>query len=395
MKRIFDYYATIFTLAVFTLIGCKDSVSEITPVTITGKWYFESQVGSALLAGKKTDINQINGFDDQSDVYFEFKADGTGNSVDGPFTYTLNGNTLTIKQSGTTTDFTASLSNSKLNLTLGSATLALITNFYNVGNTAKMTNLELTYTFITEKEANIAFGGPSIPTCLTKTTQSSNNTYPTTYTYDSEGKVLTSGTSSSSVTSYITNKVKFGSDSSPAVLRKDVAGNTAEYYCNYFGRTNRIKYLDASGKLNQIAVYKYNTDNTVKSISRDIYNLNGIIALSYFDEFIYENGNGTKTFRTNYTGDSKVVSAPKYLYEENTYDKLPLKTLRVYPYNFGKVDTNNQIKSVIYNKDGSVSFTYDYTNTYDSKGFITKYDSKYTSSTSSSISTTTFTYECK
>lgn len=394
MKRIFNYYAIIFTLALFTLIGCKKSESEITPVTITGKWYFESQVGSALLAGKKTDINQINGFDDQSDVYFEFKADGTGNSVDGTFTYTLSGNTLTIKQSGTTTDFTVSLSNSKLNLALGSTTLALITNFYNVGNTAKMTNLELTYTFITEQEANIAFGGPAIPTCLTKTTQTSTNTYPTTYTYDSEGKVLTS-TFSSSVTSYITNKAKFGSDSSPAVIRKDATGNTAEYYCNYFGRTNRIKNFDALGKLTQVAVYKYNTDNTMKSVSRDIYNSDGTIALSYFDEFVYENGNGTKTFRTNYTGDSKVISAPKYLFEENTYDKLPLKTLRVYPFNFGKADTNNLIKWVIYNKDGSISFSYDYTNTYDSKGFITKYDSKYTSPWSSSISTTTFTYECK
>ena len=401
MKTTINYYALIFTLAVLTLIGCKDSTSEVTPTTITGKWYFESQTGSALLAGKKTDINQINGFDDQGNVYFEFKADGTGNSEDGPFTYTVSGSTLTIKQSGVTTDFTASLPSGKLNLVAGSATLALATNFYNAVNTAKMTNLELAYTLINEKEANIAFGGPLIPSCLVKSSKLSTNTSPNTYTYDADGKVSTFTNASSNTTSWSANKSNFGSDSKPSITAKDANGNViTKYYCNYFGRINRIEFLNAStGTVSQVSTYKYNTDNTVKSVLIDLYQSNDIVS-TYLDEYIYENGNRTKYYRTSYNGGSSDVIIPKYLYFEYTYDKLPFKTYFVYPYNIGKVNTNNQIKLVSYNSSSSIFSMFEYNNVYDGKGFVTNSEIKTTSYSSGVpktpvITTNTYGYECK
>lgn len=411
--------ASVFILSLICL-SCDEKIDDPTPTppttvspSIVGTWKFQSAVGSATVASKKVDLASDLELTDKAGttqtfkktVAWVFDENGKGTQDGVAFTYKIQDKTITITKANKIFTLNFSITNNQLDITETETGIKSILDDYNalLPTTNAVTTYNRTQSYKSLKDILATNGTPG---CLVKTvtTLSGDTKDVREYTYNDENKVIAITIKSTYLPTnneriilyrYEEERSNLGSDTKP--YAKEIYNNfsSTKFYCDKNGRVNRSENftLTTDKFPSMIALSEYGT-NTCK-INSSYYESDTGISMNIFyqNEFEYLNGNLSKYYTSN-------TDRPRYLSEEITaWTPEVRKTKITFLFNYGTpsftdFQKNYPTKKINNNFFGNKISEYNYTYTFDSKGYLLT--EKIVSSLNQTISTSTYEYfACK
>jgi hypothetical protein len=375
---------SLFLFFISFIISCSKN-ADVTPnQNVVGTWKFQNTIGSAIVGGKTVDLAQTQdvGLSGQKII---FKADGSGSIDGGAITYNVSGNSLTITQSGVKLVMNVAVAEGVFTITADEVGLKDALVIQNALSTAsgKITKLNQTLVYKSLESILLKNGTPD---CVNTNYSSTNLTAKTNFSlkYNDERKlinfiyfdtILSSGISGKTINfEYKEVRNNLGSDKNPFVTELLNTQTNAKYYCDINSRVNRTEIFSSDKPNYPVSsyFYEYNTEGFLTKSSLKFQNTtNGdFTGRILTNEFEYIGGDLMKIYTTEYNGST--ITTPRYLSTEYVRNSNALKTKIVYLFNYGGLSKNHISKEKTYNAVGTISNTasYDYSYTFDSKGFV-------------------------
>ena len=375
---------SLFLVLISFIISCSKN-ADVTPnQNVVGTWKFQNTSGSAVVGGKTVDLAQTQdiGLSGQKLI---FKVDGSGTIDGGAMTYTVSGNALTITQSGVKLVMNVAVIEGVLTITADENGLkdALVIQNALSSASGKITKLSQISAYKSLESILLTNGTPE---CVNINYSSTNLTAKTNFSlkYNDERKlinyiyfdtILSSGISGKTINfEYKEVRNNLGSDKNPFVTELLNSQINAKYYCDKNSRVNR-REIFAPDKPNypvSSSFYEYSTESFLTKRSLKFQNTtNGdFTGRILINEFEYIGGDLIKIYTTEYNGST--ITTPRYLSTEYVRNSNIMKTKIIDLFNYGILSKNHISKEKTYNTIGTISNTasYDYSYTFDSKGFI-------------------------